>query len=351
MAIFGEGMSGVDPLAKARANAQARDRKRTTDNITRLGEGSGAFDKGVIAAGEIGGEHLAAGLMKLFGVERNVDPEVAAAQQQAALVGQINEIEGDPSSAEYARQAGVLAQEAGRQDIAYGFAQEAGSRQEAETARTAKNEAARLDAERKSFSAQPESVKLALIAEGNERALAALGLVADSDEGRAIMASANTSLKTKQIKDQKQIDDLKAAQDPSVKASDQNASRMWRQGNNIFTSDSGNAEAQEKFASTVDYAHAAAAKAKLKAELAKGNTGYSQADAFADTWPEVQEQFTYSVHPGEGNWFTTDSDREKKGQVTIDGFKNYTAPEPYKAPEPPAKPQGQATRSINLTGK
>jgi len=134
-------------------------------------------------------------------------PELDAAQSQADLLSGISNIEADKTSADFAFQAAKLARDAGDDKTALNLLMEGDKRRKAEQASVAKQELAAIEGDRKQFSAMPEDLKLAAIAKDPARAARMLGV--DAAVATEIADVATKTLKTRQLKNEKAINDLR----------------------------------------------------------------------------------------------------------------------------------------------
>jgi len=219
MAAFGSGIMGADPLAEARAAEMKAKRAQTLANIKAAGEGEGKLQGGLNAVGSVAGEHLGAAAARMFGMAPAESPEIAAAKQQAALLEQLNGIEGDTSSAEWARQAGAKALEMGDQRTAYSFAQEAGNRAKAEAAAEQKALATEQDNFNKQWRGAPTVVQLQSLESKDPRVYASLGMT-DPDQIEEMSQSAAAEIESNRIKQKHAADKIRNGLDTSLTGTD-----------------------------------------------------------------------------------------------------------------------------------
>jgi len=135
-------------------------------------------------------------------------PELDKAKAQAELVKGLGSLEGDRTSADWARRAAALAKESGDDATGLKFLIEADTRSKAETKAQAKVAAAEDENRRKLYSALPSDLQLATVAADPEAA----EFFAQVDKGQAaeIQAAAKRSLETKLLKEEKALSDLTA---------------------------------------------------------------------------------------------------------------------------------------------
>ena len=235
MAAFGSGL-GPDPRAEARAAQLAEASKIRQASIARLGKGKTALEQGVGAVGVVGGEHLGAALAGAFGMKQPVSPEMEAANKQAELIEQINMIEGDPTSADYAKQAAKLAMDAGNQQAAYGFIQTAGERTKAEGQLAIKSKLAAQKVDAENFSRIPASMKMELFASGDDAAYNMVN-IPEGPERQAMMAKATEQIENELLRVKASVRDVRRSLGTSVSTSDMKSGRSWMTGANVSATD------------------------------------------------------------------------------------------------------------------
>ena len=133
-------------------------------------------------------------------------PELDKAKAQAGLVKGLGELEGDRTSADWARRAAALAKESGDEATGLKFLIEADTRAKAETKAQAQAQVAEDENRRKLYGELPTDLQLATVAANPEAA----EFFAQVDEGQAaeIQAAAKRSLETKLLKEEKSLSDL-----------------------------------------------------------------------------------------------------------------------------------------------
>lgn len=219
MAAFGSGIMGADPLAEARAREMERKRAQTLANIKAAGQGEGKLQGGLNAVGSVAGEHLGAAAARMFGMAPVESPEIVAAKQQAALLEQINGIEGDTASSDWAKKAGRAALEMGDQRTAYAFAQEAGNRAKAEAVSAAKAKEAEQAGFDEMYGRLPTGAKLSGLASGDPRIYARLGIT-DPVQIEQMAADAQANIDSDLIKKKHAANKIKQGIDTSISSQD-----------------------------------------------------------------------------------------------------------------------------------
>lgn len=343
MAIFGEGLRG-DPLAEARANDIARAKATRQRNIENLGKGQNAFGKGVTALSTVAGEHIGAAIAGAFGYEKPDSPEVAAAKSQAQLLEQINMIEEDPSTAAHSKASAALAMEAGKQDVAYQFIQQAGVREKAEGQKAVAVENARVKVLAENYSRLPSSMQLELISQGNPDVFASLNIDPESDEGKALVGGAGEQIESNLLKVKAQVADLKNSLSAEVGKQDLSSTAAWLPSANVNVYAGFNAGEEATAAMTEAVALQVSAEANSNRaidrenQIIKPDSFYNQA-AF-DT---LVENGTLLIEKGEGKtlWGMRGED---VGSSTVIGFGSPTPVDPAPATEKKAP----AVRRVNL---
>jgi hypothetical protein len=322
MAAFGTGL-GADPRAAARAAQLAEASKVRQRNIRSIGEGQNAFNKGVGALGVVAGEHLGSALAGAFGMEQPVSPELEAANKQAALLEQINLLEGDPASADYAARAAKIAMDAGDQATAYQFAQESGKRAQAEKALGIKTEAAELKVDAENFGRQGASTKLDLIANNDPRVRKMLGYE-EGPEWDKMIAGAKEQKESNIVRNKAKV---AALHDPTITPTNIKATRAWMPSANISFAKGMFGKEEELEAGQDAVAAQIGAKAKELIVTARANkVTLSNADANAQATDFLIDNGTFIVEVGTGtSWGGLKGAPE--GHRTITGFGTPTAPE------------------------
>ena len=151
------------------------------------------------AFGETAQEHM--------GVEN--EPELVEAKANAALVKSIQELEGDPSSADFAKRAAVLAKDAGRPDLALRFTNAFGTRTKAEAAATAATALAQSKEERAKFSALPTSAQEEIVGLQPQFLVDTLGM--SSEEAAQVSAQVAERNEFQRQKLKKSLEDVNKA--------------------------------------------------------------------------------------------------------------------------------------------
>jgi hypothetical protein len=325
MAAFGTGL-GADPLAAARQAEFTQRRAQRQRDIERLGKDQNAFGKGVTALSVVGGEKIGSALAGAFGMETPDSPEVAAARSQAKLLENINLIEGDTSSADYAKQAARLAMEAGDQATAFQFAQEAGTREKAETALAVKTEDARVKTLAENFGRQPNSMKLNLLAGGNEDVYTALNIPA-GPEREALKVSAQEQVESQLIRNKAAASKVRRTLDTSVNSTDITSTLAWMDSANIGAEEGvlTTAEDLESTQKAIAMRIAADAKELMVQSQESGDT-LSQSDANEQAATGLIDSGAFEVDIGEGTSFFGMKGRPE-GHRAITGFGASLVPE------------------------
>jgi len=133
-------------------------------------------------------------------------PELDKARAQAELVKGLGSLEGDRTSADWARRAAALAKDSGDEATGLKFLIEADTRAKAETKAQAQVQVAEDENRRKLYGELPTDLQLATVAANPEAA----EFFAQVDKGQAaeIQAAAKRSLETKLLKEEKSLSDL-----------------------------------------------------------------------------------------------------------------------------------------------
>ena len=157
---------GTDPVQAAQMAAQDRIRRARKDADAAFATSLGGMTAAQ-AQGASTGKAISDLLGGFFGEDEaeqvEASPEVQEARKNALLVEQLGTIEADPTSAEYARQAGTILKNAGREAQALDMAATAAERDKAETAAAAKAAKAARDEELASLKALPPVLKSSVI--------------------------------------------------------------------------------------------------------------------------------------------------------------------------------------------
>jgi hypothetical protein len=341
MAAFGSGL-GPDPRAAIRAQQLAEASKVRQRNIENLGQGRNAFEKGATALSVVAGEHIGSALAGAFGMEQPVSPEMEAANAEAKLLENINMIEGDPASSQYAKQAARAAMDAGRQDIAFQFMQEAGNREKAETALGVKTEAARLKTLQENYGRQPNSMKLSLIAGGNEDVFQALN-IPPGPERDALIKSAAETQESNLIRAKAKAAEVRRTLDTAVNATDITSTLAWMESASIGA-EGGMLATEEDLEGTnkaIAMRIAADANQLMVSAQESGAGSMSQADANEQAAAALIESGAFEVNVGEGT-----SMFGMRGQP--EGFRSVTGFGPALIPDKKEKETGKKKRSVQL---
>lgn len=133
-------------------------------------------------------------------------PELDKAKAQAVMVKGLSQLEGDKTSADWARRASKLAVDSGDSATGLKFMMEADKRVKTEAAGVAKQQLADDDNRRKLYQAMPEDLQLATVAA--DPAAAEFFAQVNPSQAGEIQATAKRSLETKLLKEQKSLQDL-----------------------------------------------------------------------------------------------------------------------------------------------
>ncbi|NIV33167.1 MAG: hypothetical protein GWN58_28085 [Anaerolineae bacterium] len=176
-----------------------------------LGVGGTPGHKAGVAAGVGFGEAFGRGLAESLGISPE-DPEITAAKKDAALLNQINAIEGDPSSGDYAREAARLAQQAGRSDLAFQFSQQAGERDKAAAKVAAAAQQEEIENFRAGFNALGRTGKLSMLAaDDSSDTLTKLGI--STGDHAAMQEDARGMLETIKLQNANELNKIKPFKD------------------------------------------------------------------------------------------------------------------------------------------
>jgi len=328
MAAFGTGL-GADPLAAARQKEFDRRRAVTQSNIKNA-PGRNAFEKGMGALSVVAGEHLGAGLAGAFGLEQPDSPEIQQAKAQAKLIEDINLIEGDPASAAYAQEAAKLAADAGNQQAAFGFLQEAGNRKKAEDVLAVKNEQARVKVLAENFGRQPASMKLSMIAGGNDDVFSALG-IPPGPERETLMKDAAAQVESNLIRNKANAAKIRRTLDTSVNSTDITSTLAWMDSANMGAEEGVLTSDEDLEGTNKAIAMRVAADAKnLMVQAQEAGDTLSQADANELATQGLIESGAFEVDVSEGpSMFGMRGKPE--GFRSITGFGATAVPEEKKA--------------------
>jgi hypothetical protein len=248
----------------------------------------------------VAGEHIGAAIAGAFGYERPESPQMTAARSEAKLIEEINMIEGDPASADYAKQAAKLAMDAGNQSAAYQFIQEAGSRGKAETALGVKTEAARVKVLAENYGRQPNSVKLNMIAEGNEDVFTALN-IPEGPEREALRASAKEQVQSNLIRNKAAANKIRRTLDTSINTTDIKSTLAWMNSANIGAEEGLTSTEEDVTGTNEAIAMRISADAKeLMVQAQERGDTMSQADANEQASTALIDSGAFEVNVGEG---------------------------------------------------
>jgi len=194
----------VDPMAAAEAQAAALRKQQEQNLRDRLGAGKTGIDRAASDFGASFGSALAKGI---FGEPEDKDLENV--RDAAKLAASISEIEGDPTTSDFAAKAAEVAEKAGRKDLAIKYREAAGLRAKAEAKALAETQAAKTEESRKQFSALPTAAQEELVAVKPDFLVTTLGV--DPAEAAAISKNVAERNQFQKAKLQKQLSDVSAA--------------------------------------------------------------------------------------------------------------------------------------------
>jgi hypothetical protein len=133
-------------------------------------------------------------------------PELDKAKAQASMIKGLSELEGDKTTADWAKRASQLAIDSGDQATGLKFMMEADKRAKAETKAAAGAQLAEEEQRRKLFSALPSDQQLATIAANPEAA--EFFAQVNPEQAAEMSAGAKRSLESKWLKEEKATRDL-----------------------------------------------------------------------------------------------------------------------------------------------
>jgi hypothetical protein len=216
MATISEMIASGSTVLQAR---QAATQKRNADRIERAGTLQGASS--------ILGEGIAGVVGGFFGKEKvdpiDADPAVVRAEQDAALAQSIQGLSTGENpltvgTSEHMAAAGQAAQAAGRTDLALQFAEQSAALKVREDTTAVATAAAERKANVDAFNKLPTAVQLSIAANDPDRLVREQGLT--PAQAKIVSADAADTLKTRQAKNQKALDELNTVHTTKSSAQD-----------------------------------------------------------------------------------------------------------------------------------